>query len=133
MSSLDGTAGKTWPSARKAAGNLQQQLLPAREREPSVELGIEGLPRALPHSATQIRPGSQIEDGTGESHAIETRGSSTRSVITARRSLVIGGVSTRTGGTSSPRGRVPKYFSTIARVRTVSMSPTIAIVQLLGA
>ncbi|OGF24733.1 MAG: hypothetical protein A2V63_12265 [Candidatus Eisenbacteria bacterium RBG_19FT_COMBO_70_11] len=61
-----------------------------------------------------------------------TRGSSTLSVTTARRSAVIGGVFAATLGTSGPRGIEPKYFSTSALVRATSMSPTIARLALLG-
>ena len=62
-----------------------------------------------------------------------TRGSSTLSFTTARRSDVMGGVFASTAGTAGPREREPKYFSTRAFVRATSMSPTIARLALLGA
>ena len=62
-----------------------------------------------------------------------TRGSSTLSVTTARRSEAMGGVFTSTGVTAGPRGIDPKYFSTRAFVAATSMSPTMAMLALLGA
>ena len=66
-------------------------------------------------------------------HPMYTRGSSTLSVVVARRSSVIGGVWALTGATSGPRAIVPKYFSTSCLVFAMSMSPTIARLALLGA
>ena len=62
-----------------------------------------------------------------------TRGSSTRSCTTARRSEVMEGVFTDGFGTWLPRFSVPKYFSTSARVAALSMSPTMTRLALLGA
>ena len=61
-----------------------------------------------------------------------TRGSSTSSVTLERRSCVIGGVVTSTGGITSPRGIVAKYFVTSAFACTLSMSPAITSVALFG-
>ena len=64
---------------------------------------------------------------------MKTRGSSTLSVTTARRSSVMGAVWTFTGSTSGPRGIDPKYFSIHALVVASSKSPTIEMLALLGA
>jgi hypothetical protein len=62
-----------------------------------------------------------------------TLGSSTVSVITARRSAVIGGVVTLGFSTFGPGFSGPKYFSTSVFVFAGSMSPTIARLALFGA
>ena len=49
------------------------------------------------------------------------------------RSAVIFGVSILMGGTGGPRLSEPKYFSTSARTCAGSMSPTMAMLALLGA
>jgi hypothetical protein len=69
----------------------------------------------------------------GVIQAMYTRGSSTLSFTTARRSAAMAAVFASTGGTAGPRGIDPKYFSTSALVRATSMSPTMARLALLGA
>ena len=61
-----------------------------------------------------------------------TRGNSTWSVTTARRSAVIGGVVAVIFGTSGPVGMEAKYLSTSALMADLSNSPTMASVALFG-
>src|SRR5919204_1219111 len=80
-------------------------------------------PRIRARTPASASPGLKIGD---VSHATYTRGSSTRSVMVARRSLAMGGVVAEIGGTGGPAGIAPKYFSTRALIVFGSKSPAMA-------